>query len=355
MKSIKNLGFSDFHEKSLEPCDIENYKISRITAEHKNSYIVNDGNYDYFATISGKFFHKLQNEGTIPVVGDFVLLKKDTLSPAIIEKIVPRKTCLKRISKLNRKSFNISNKEQIIVSNVDKVFIVTSLNQDFNLSRIERALSFVYDSGASPIILLSKSDICDNLDELMDKVEQIAFGVPIIAYSNVTKDGLDKIKSFIKQGETYCLIGSSGVGKTSLINNICGLNEKTIKIREGDDKGKHATTSKALYVLENGGMIVDLPGLREIGIFNENEGFDTTYSDIEELIGLCKFSDCTHTNEPNCAVRQAIKDGFLDERRFKNYLKLKKEQEFVTDKKQAMLKRKQELKRISKLIRQMNN
>jgi len=353
MKSLKQLGWNDFYENHLTAEDKNNFKIARVIAEHKNKFVLSTGTDEHRAKISGKFFYNAETQADIPVVGDWVLIRKDNQEPCIIEKILPRKTALTRRASLDRKSFKTNLKEQTVVSNIDKIFIVVSLNKNFNLSRIERSLIFVYNSGANPIILLSKSDLCDSVEEKLSLVQEIAFGVPILSFSNITLEGIDAITSYIKEGETVCLIGSSGVGKTSLINILCSRSEKTIEIREKDDKGKHATTSRSLYFLSNGGMIIDTPGLKEIGLWEDNIGFETTYSDIEKLASLCKFKNCTHKTEPECFIREAIEQGELDERRFKNYLKMKKEQEFQDDKIGALQKKQNETKKISKLIKKM--
>lgn len=354
MISLKQLDWCDFFENHLTAEDKHNLKIARITSAHKNLFIILTEDKEYSAKISGKFFHNATTQSDFPVVGDWVLIRKDTDGVCMIEKILPRKTALIRKAPADRKRFKTNTKEQAIVSNVDLVFIVTSLNQNFNLSRIERALAFVYSSGATPVILLSKSDLCDDVEEKINLVEGIAFGVPVHSFSNETRDGVDVIADFIKEGETTCLIGSSGVGKTSLVNFLCSRNEKTSEIREKDARGRHATTARSLYFLPNGGMIIDTPGLRELGLFDEDSsGLDRTYRNIEQLTASCKFKNCTHETEPGCAVREAVEKGVLDERRLANYFKMKKEQAFETDKAAAVREKKAETKRISKLIRQM--
>ena len=242
--------------------------------------------------------------------------------------------------------------QQIIASNIDTVFIVASLNQDFNLSRIERTLALVYNSGASPVILLSKSDLCDNTEQKLNSVTEIAFGVPIIDFSNVTGNGIDEIKKFIQPQKTYCLLGSSGVGKTSLMNILCNKNEKTAEIRESDDRGRHATTARNLYFLENGAMVIDTPGIREVGIIEFGDNTEN-FSDIEELAIHCKFTNCTHTNEPGCTITSALVDGTLNKRRFQNWIKLKTEAQFQADKEVALKNKKDKFKKIAKLNKQM--
>ncbi|MDR1071255.1 MAG: ribosome small subunit-dependent GTPase A, partial [Rickettsiales bacterium] len=237
--------------------------------------------------------------------------------------------------------------------NIDVIFIVTSLNQNFNLSRIERALALAYDSGATPVILLSKSDLCEDAPAKIAEVERIAFGVPVIQFSNITGQNIDAIRGMIKPGQTACLIGSSGVGKTTLTNTLCGLSDKTIEIRAKDGRGRHATTGRALHPVAGGGMIIDTPGIREIGLLDNAASLEEMYGGMEELISKCRFGNCTHANEPGCAVRAAIENGELDERQFKNYVKMQTENRWATDSAGARRAKQERNKAIAKLVRRI--
>lgn len=352
MQNLKNIGWDDFFQNQVSTDQLNNHVIARVIAEHKNTFTVKTENAESRATISGRFFHKLKRTADMPVVGDWVLLRKPVETTGIIEKIITRRTMLSRRAPDDRKTFG-NDKEQAIVSNIDTVFIVSSLNQNFNLSRIERALALVYSSGASPIILLSKSDLCDDTANKVLAVEQIAFGVPVVSFSNITNANIEQIAGFITPGKTACLIGSSGVGKTSLTNTLCGLSEKTIAVRSSDDRGRHATTARSMYILDNGGMLIDTPGIREIGLLDGTDGIDCMYDDIEELTQTCKFSNCTHTSEPGCALLSAIENGALDERRLRNYFRLQRENRFQTDKAGAVRAKEEWLKKLSKTLRQM--
>lgn len=352
MEHLKPFGWDDGFAVHLSPEDIQNFVVARVTAEHKNAFAVVDGASERRATISGKFFHDIRRSTDMPVVGDWVCLRRDIADAGVIEKIIPRKTMLSRRAPNDRKTFG-NDKEQVIVANVDVVFIVSSLNQNFNLSRIERALALVYTSGAMPVILLSKADLADDAPAKIIAVEGIAFGVPIISFSNITGQNIDQIRSYITPGKTVSLIGSSGVGKTSLLNILTGRDEKTIEIRATDDRGRHATTARSLYVLDNGGMIIDTPGIREMGLVDGTDDLDEMYGDIEELAHACRYTDCSHTNEPGCALLSAIENGTLDERRLKNYFRLQKEQRFIEDKDGARRAKQAWHKSLAKEIRQM--
>lgn len=354
MNNITNLGWDSFFENNLSIQDKNDFVVARVIAEHKNAFTIHDGNTENRAVVSGKLFHNIQKTSDMPVVGDWVLLRTSPDSNAVIESVLPRKTALIRRAPNDRKTFG-NDGTQIIASNINIVFIVTSLNQNFNLSRIERALALVYTSGAIPIILLSKSDLCDDAEIKINMVEEIAFGIPVISFSNINMSNINNIKNMILPGETACLIGSSGVGKTSLMNILCDRAEKTVEIREKDARGRHATTSRSLYILSNGGLIIDTPGIREIGLVDSDSDLDKLYGDIDALVTQCRFSNCSHTNEPGCAITDAIEKGVLDERRFKNYLKVQKESSFKNDKTNALKAKHEKFKKIAKLARTLKN
>ena len=352
MNNLNQLGWCDFFENHVSPDD--KYIIARIIAGHKNAFDVSDGKSEFRAAISGRFFHELKQTADMPVVGDWILMRRSDAEAdtAMIEKVIPRRTMLRRRAPTDRKTFG-SDGEQVIVSNVDIIFIVTSLNQNFNLSRIERTLALVYSSGATPVILLSKSDLCDDISAKISEVEQVAFGVPVIQFSNITGQNIDVIAGMIKPGMTACLIGSSGVGKTTLTNTLCSLSEKTAEIRAKDGRGRHATTGRSLHILQNGGMIIDTPGLREIGLLDGAACAEQMFSDIEELIRQCRFSNCTHTNEPDCAVNTAIESGDLEARQFKNYIKMQKEARWASDSAGARRAKQEQSKEIAKFTRKI--
>ena len=262
-----------------------------------------------------------------------------------------RESSFSRTASSSDRNHELHNQhEQLVAANFDYVFIMQSLNNNFNLHRLERYLSLSWESGAIPVIILTKSDLVENIQEYIEQVESIAFGVDVYAVSCITGYGLDSIKKYFSKGNTIVFLGSSGVGKSTLVNTLYGDNVmKTSDIREEDSRGRHTTTSRNLIMLPNGAMIIDTPGMRELGMWNAENGINKTFQDIEQYIGMCKFSDCTHTNEPGCKILEAIVNGEIDQERFEQYLKLQKESRYNTDSNQYLQEKKNKFKEISKI------
>lgn len=349
---LKKLGFNAFFEKHLENCQLENLSIGRICAEYKENYKLFCESGELKAVISGKFRNNCKSREDFPAVGDWVLLDYiENENKAIIQEILNRK------SKFSRKVAGKETQEQIIASNVDFAFIVCALNYDFNLRRIERYLSLIWQSGATPVVVLTKTDLCNNTEEKIAQVENIAFGVDIHSISNVSAEGIEVLQKYFKENKTVVLLGSSGVGKSSLINNLAKSNiMKVNELRNNIEKGRHTTTHKQMIILPEGGLIIDTPGIRELQLWDAEDGISQTFNDIEEIATFCKFCDCTHTNEPECAVRKAINDGLLDRNRLENYLKVQKEQEYLTNRQtqSAAKVEKDKWKAIHKQIKNLN-
>lgn len=322
---LNKLGWHAFFEKHLESINKEDFNIGRICTEQKESYRIFSQNGELSAVISGKFRNSCKSREDFPAVGDWVLFKKlEDENKGIIHSCLPRK------SKFSRKVAGKETQEQIIASNVDFAFIVCALNYDFNLRRIERYLSLVWQSGATPVILLTKSDLCDDIEEKIIKVKDIAPYIDICAISNISTEGIEKLQKYFDDNKTVVLLGSSGAGKSSLINNLA--NEKIMKVselRNNLEKGRHTTTHRQMIILPNGGLIIDTPGIRELQLWDAEEGISQTFNDIEEIAKTFKFSNCKHINEPDCAIQEAINAGSLDPKRFENYLKVQKEQEYL--------------------------
>ncbi len=298
----------------------ENMITGRVTSQDKGLYKVVTENGEKKAQISGKLRYRTVNLTDYPAVGDFVMLDENEDGNAIIHHVLTRK------SAFVRKAAGTSNNEQIVASNIDTVFICMSLNNDFNLRRLERYISVAWDSKAVPVIVLTKSDLCMDLEEKLSELEEIALSVDIIVTSSMTEDGFLSVKKYIQNGKTVAFIGSSGVGKSTLINKLAGESLFETQDIRNDDKGRHTTTKRELILLPTGGIVIDTPGMRELGI--ESADFSKSFADIDQLSQQCRFSDCTHTKEPGCAVKEAIKNGQLTEERLASYFKLKKEAKY---------------------------
>lgn len=307
------------------------YVAGRVAAQYKTTYDIIISDDMIQASISGA----MRRVGKQPVVGDYVVLLDQTeLNRYTIVDILPRKTCLERGSP------GESSEEQVIAANIDTIFIVTAVGKDLNLRRLERYLTIVYSSGARPVILLNKIDLVEDEEKLVRKIQEIAGNVPVIAISALSKTGLFALTPYTNPDETVALIGSSGVGKSTLINSLFDETiQKTLEVREDDDRGRHTTTVRQLFILPNGGVFIDNPGIREIQLGDRSGGIDKTFSDIAELAQNCRFKDCTHNDEPKCAVLKAVEQGFISQERLDSYHKLVAELAFQSEKAELGLKR----------------
>lgn len=292
----------------------------RISVEYQELYRVLTERGELIAEVIGK----LRYNRKFPAVGDWVILGSAGEDRAIIYDILPRK------SKISRKVAGDRTEEQVIAANIDTAFIVTSLNEDYSLRRIERYLTIIQEHGVKPVVLLSKADLCTEPEKYKQEViEDIDESIPVHLLSSVTGQGLDAVRQYLETGETISLLGSSGVGKSTLINQLTGEEMLATKEIRSDDKGRHTTTNRQLIVLEDGGMIIDNPGMREIQLWDGGEGFSQTFPDITELALNCKFNDCRHEDEPDCAVKAAIESGELSPGRLKNYRKMERELRYL--------------------------
>lgn len=337
--------------------DLNNYSesccsnnlIGRVSSEHKNAYKIFFENNELPAGISGKFRNACTSRENLPAVGDFVeidLIKNE--NKAIIQAILPRK------SKFSRKVAGNNMSEQITATNIDTAFIVCALNYDFNLRRIERYLSLVWQSGANPVIVLTKADLCPDVEIKKTEVYEIAFGTPVYSINNLSKEGVEPLEAYCGQGSTVVLLGSSGAGKSSLINNLIGYNRLKVQgLRKDIDKGQHTTTSRQMFVLPQGGFIIDTPGMRELQLWDAEDGVEQYFDDIETLTKSCRFNNCSHKSEPGCAVIKAIEDKNLDIKRFENYMKMQKELAYLSSKQNQVhtLIEKEKQKKLSKIIK----
>ncbi|WP_163530130.1 ribosome small subunit-dependent GTPase A [Halobacillus ihumii] len=308
----------DFFKQQVK----EDALIGRITRASQEIYTVRTKTNSYTGTLSGKFRYEAEQSHLWPAIGDWIVYEPYDQNKARVHRVLNRRTVL------SRKAAGTGNDEQIIAANVDVVFIVTSLIKEFNVQRIERYVMQVYESGARPVIVCTKQDLCEDVMGKLAQVERHAPGVPVYTVNNLDGSGVDELKQELITGETISLIGSSGVGKSTLLNRLMGeVVQQTNQVREEDGRGRHTTTHRELFSLPNGTVVIDTPGMRELQLWGETANVDATFSDIENLSQQCKFRDCSHDKEPGCAVTKAIDDGGLASDRLKNYNKLLREVE----------------------------
>jgi ribosome biogenesis GTPase / thiamine phosphate phosphatase len=280
------------------------------------------------AEVSGKYRH--QAEGRFPAVGDWVAMSRHAQDRGIIHALLPRQ------SAFVRKAAGMETKEQVVAANIETIFIVTGLDDNYNLRRIERYLTLAWESGAVPVVILNKCDLCSDLDARVSEVEALVIGTAVHALSARDGQGLDALKIYLVGGKTAAFLGSSGVGKSSIINRLLGDERlATNALSDAASRGRHTTTHRELLILPDGGIVIDTPGMRELQVWGDEKGLKQAFEDIEELAMQCRFRDCSHQSEPGCAVRAAIDDSRLEPERLQSYLKLKKELVYLAAK-QAM-------------------
>jgi ribosome biogenesis GTPase / thiamine phosphate phosphatase len=323
--NLENLGFSSWFQNELDSSRLSDFQLARVVEVHKEGFFVTSGENETYAEITGKLMFSAETPLDFPTVGDWCYVQyPDENSLAVIHEILPRKSILKRKTAGKKIEF------QAIAANIDTALIVQSLNADFNLRRLERYLVMAREGNIEPVFLLSKSDLlpADEVDQKRNEILKLNPDIQVISFSNTEDSGLEKIESLLLPGKTFCLLGSSGVGKTSLLNNLLGEERlKTKEIREKDDRGKHATTNRQLLRLTGGAMIIDTPGMRELGNIGADSGINEIFDEIAELEKQCRFNDCSHTQETGCAILQALEEGTVSRERYQNYVKMLRESE----------------------------
>ena len=335
--NIKNYGYTEKFETLSTQYD-STLTPARITAVFQGMYEIATDNGIGKAKLRGNYILNHPTEEEIPTVGDFVLVDYQHGAVSMIHHL------LNRSSLLVRKATGVHKREtQMLGANIDYAFIITSMNKDFNVGRIERYLTAIYQGGITPVIVLSKSDLCENPYDHITQLNDVAFGMDVITTSSVNLEGIEQVKALLKPNKTVIFMGSSGVGKSSLLNAIAGETLMHVNtIRDDDDKGRHTTTHRQLIMLENGCMLIDTPGMREFNLHDADEYVDETFSDITELAKQCHFKNCRHDKEIKCAVKQAIDEGTLDADRLKQYNKQKKvdafyeKRDYIKNKEKAM-------------------
>lgn len=328
---LESFGWDSFFEEE----SLAQFEVGRILLEHKHMYRIMCEDGEYIAELSGKFRHEALAKGDYPAVGDWVHIRKiEEESKAIIHGVFSRR------SSFSRQAAGERTAEQIVAANVDYLFLVNALNHDFNVRRIERYLLLAYESGSMPVIVLTKSDLCEDVEQKILETEAVAIGVPIFAVDSLQQAGIELLQQFVAPGKTIALVGSSGVGKSTLLNALMGSEVAKIGgIREEDSKGRHTTTHRELFQLPSGGLVIDTPGMRELQLWEGSEAIHATFSDIEELAKGCRFRNCEHEKEPGCAIRNAIENGVLVAKRLQNYKKLQKEIAYAMRKQDPVLAR----------------
>jgi ribosome biogenesis GTPase len=318
--SLTEIGWNEHFEQHRPEGELV---LGRVAVEHRGAYAVYTDGGEAWAELAGKLRHEAMGRGELPAVGDWVAMQPRPEGRATIRAVLPRRT------KISRKVNLSETEEQVLAANVDTILLVSSLNRDLNVRRVERYLATAWESGAEPAIVLNKADLCPVEDraELIAEVEAVAFGVPVHTVSAVTGEGLDELTPYFGPGRTAVLLGSSGVGKSTLINSVLGIEQlDTGAVREGDDRGRHTTTHRELIRVPSGGLVIDTPGLREVQLWGEaSGGLTETFQDVAELAATCRFHDCVHETEPGCAVRAAIRSGELPAERLDSYRKLQRE------------------------------
>ncbi|MBN2349502.1 MAG: ribosome small subunit-dependent GTPase A [Bacteroidales bacterium] len=322
--TLEDLGYTKEFELYRKKNIDKSFDVGRVVVEHKERYIVKNNRGEYESEITGNLRYAATDRSAFPAVGDWVALQVFEEDKASIHAVFPRNTVIERqaVGKFGEK--------QIIAANIDFAFIMQAADRDFNINRMERYLTLCYEARVDPILLLSKIDLLGNteLDKILRSIKSRDLNVQVIPVSNEDFSGFTEIKNLLTKGKTFCFLGSSGVGKSTLINHLAG-NEylKTREISLSTNKGKHTTSHRELIVLKDGGIVIDTPGMREVGIADSGNGLEQTFDTITRLSNMCRFSDCSHINEAGCAVRAAVESGELNQEDYHNFLKLEREKE----------------------------
>jgi ribosome biogenesis GTPase / thiamine phosphate phosphatase len=331
--NLQEIGWDDGFAAALQPH--ENCIPGRVSAQHRGEYDGLTEGGELRAHLAGRLRHEASSGADLPAVGDWV-----ALSDTVIQAVLPRRTAFARKVNLG------AAEAQVLAANVDTIFLVTGLDADFSPHRLERYLTLAWESGASPAIVLTKADLCDDTLDALLQAEQVAVGVPVHVVSNLTGEGIDELAVHLAPAQTVALLGSSGVGKSSLANRLLGHEAQSTKELAEDGTGRHTTTARQLFRLPGGALLVDTPGLREVQLWDADEGIEQAFADVDELAAGCRFNDCAHRREPGCAVQEAIDEGRLPRERLQSYRALQRELERLAAKQDARLRSERRKERV---------
>ncbi len=345
---LSRYGFSQAMRAALAVLDDDGIP-ARVTAVHKERFAIVCEAGECFARLKASTYYNDRTED-FPTTGDFVLIRYNESGDSVITRTLPRRAYFAR------RSPEFGRGEQAVAANFDSVFIMQSLNFDFNPKRLERYLALSWQSGAIPVVILTKSDLVEDCETQLLEAQRVASGVDVFAISAKTGAGIDALGAYLSPGKTIVLLGSSGVGKSSFVNALSGENVMSVNsIREDDSKGRHTTTHRQLILLDSGVMVIDTPGMRELGMWEAEEGLGEAFSDVEQFLGQCRFSDCRHETEPGCAVKAAIARGELSQKRWESYQKLQREVSRSTDQAEYLRQKRQRFKEIAKINKSNGN
>ena len=348
MQRLDALGWSPFFDEQITHEERARLAPARVVWEARERYRLSTGDAEWQAELSGRIRHRAESRADLPVVGDWVLADvRAREDRATIHRILTRRT------RFSRAAAGRSTEEQVVAANVDSILLVTSFNRDFNVRRLERYLALTWESGATPIIIVNKADLCDDPGQWTNELAAITQGVPILATSALRGDGVAELREVLRLSGTTALLGSSGVGKSTLVNALVGGGvQDTLPIRF-DDRGRHSTTARQLFCLSSGGVLIDTPGMRELQLWDAGDGLGHAFADIGQWAGDCRFRDCSHGGEPGCAVTAAVDRGDLPADRLASYHRLQRENDFVRSRQDESVRaeRNRKVKQLTKAAR----